>query len=153
MHKDVLHYCETCDVCQKSKHDWLGPKGFLQPLKVPKSPFEVISMDFMTGLPKSNGHDAILVIVDKLTKYGMFIPTPTHVTTDEVASLLFKEVYKHFGLPLQMISNRDPHFLSNFWCVLTGYFDTCLAMSTSHHPQTDSVSKRKQPQSLLLSMS
>jgi hypothetical protein len=46
-------------------------------------------------------------------------------------------VYKHFGLPLQIISDRDPHFLSNFWCALTGYFDTHLAMSTSHHPQTD----------------
>jgi hypothetical protein len=90
MCKDMLHYCNTCDICQKSKHNQLGPKGFLQPLEVPKSPFEVISMDFMTRLPKSNRHDAILVIVDKLTKYGMFIPTTTHVTADEVASLLFK---------------------------------------------------------------
>jgi hypothetical protein len=82
MKRGVIHYCETCDVCQKSKHDRLGPKGYLQPLNIPRLPFEVISMDFVTGLPESQGHDTILVIVDKLTKYGLFIPTSSCMSAD-----------------------------------------------------------------------
>jgi hypothetical protein len=94
-------------------------------------------MDFITGLPESMGFDTILVVVDQLTKYGLFILTTTQVTTDKVAALLHREVYKHFGLPKCIVSDHDPHFISNFWCALANYFDTRLAMSMLHHPQTD----------------
>jgi Integrase zinc binding domain/Integrase core domain len=137
MHKDVISYCEMCNVCKKTKHDQLGPKSYLSPIDVPQLPFEVISMDFVTGLPESGGFNAILVVVDKLTKYGLFIPMTTRVTADKVTALLHREVYKHFSLPKHIVSDCNPCFISNFWHALAHYFNTRLAMSTSHHPQTD----------------
>jgi transposase InsO family protein len=137
MRRDVLAYCGTCDVCQKTKTDRSKAKGFLSPLRVPRQPYEVITMDFITGLPESNGKTAILVVVDKLTKFATFIPTTSDVTAEGTARLLFQRVFKLFGLPTEIVSDRDPRFTSNFWKALASHYDTRLAMSTARHPQTD----------------
>jgi transposase InsO family protein len=137
MRKDVLAYCETCDVCQKTKHNRTKPQGFLTPLRIPQQPYETITMDFITGLPESHGKTAILVVVDKLTKFATFIPTTSDVTAETTARLLFQRVFKSFGLPLEIVSDRDPRFTSNFWKALAKYYKTRLAMSTARHPQTD----------------
>ena len=137
MREDCQEYVRSCDVCQKVKHDRSGPSGHLTPLQIPEAPFETISMDFITGLPLSNGHDAILVIVDKYTKYGLFIPTTSRVTAAETADLVFKNVTILFGLPRDIVSDRDPRFTSVFWKSLAAAYKTRLAMSTSKHPQTD----------------
>jgi transposase InsO family protein len=94
-------------------------------------------MDFITGLPESHGKTAILVVVDKLTKFATFIPTTSDVTAETTARLLFQRVFKSFGLPLEIVSDRDPRFTSNFWKALAKYYKTRLAMSTARHPQTD----------------
>ena len=80
----------------------------MQPLEIPVNPFDHISLDFVTGLPLSRGKDAILVVVDKLTKYAHFIATMTEVTAEESAVLLFKHVIKFFGMPSRIIGDRDP---------------------------------------------
>lgn len=83
-----------------------APLGNLTPIPIPDRLFKVISMDFITELPKTkNGFDSILVIVDKLTKYAMFIPTITEVDEVETAKLFFKHVVSHFSLPRQIITN------------------------------------------------
>ena len=82
--------------------------GFLQPLEIPANPFDDVSLDLITGLPKSLDKDAILVVVDKLTKYAHFIATTAEVTALEVANLLFRCIVKHFSLPSQLIGDRDP---------------------------------------------
>lgn len=137
MGTDIKEYVQTCDVCQKTKHDRSKPPGFLNPLQIPDGPFEVISMDFITGLPPSQGFDAILVIVDKFTKYGFFIPTTSTVTAAQTTDLVFNNVTKIFGLPRDIVSDRDPRFTSHFWKSLASAFQTRLAMSTSKHPQVD----------------
>jgi hypothetical protein len=75
MRQDVIHYVQTCDPCQKTKHNRGAKVGYLHPLHIPEQPFKVISLDFITGLPKLQEFDSILVVVYKLTKYGIFIPT------------------------------------------------------------------------------
>jgi hypothetical protein len=137
MRRDAIAYCYTCDICQKTKIDRTAQKGFLMPLRIPSQPFEVISMDFVTGLPESSGYDALLVVVDKLTKHGSFIPTNTTVTAEETAKLLFRRVFKTYGLPREIVSDRDPRFTSRVWKSLASFFKTKLAMSTAKHPQTD----------------
>jgi hypothetical protein len=110
------------------------------PLPIPDRPFSTISPDFVTGLLSSKGQlplDAILVIVDMFTKYGYFIPCTSTIDTTGTVNLLWHHVVKHMGMPLVIVSDRDPHFLSSFWSSLAHHFDTKLAMSTAAHPQTD----------------
>jgi hypothetical protein len=137
MSSDVKEYVHTCDPCQKIKHNRGAAIGYLQPLEIPRKPFDDISLDLITGLPKSQGKDAVLVVVDKLTKYAQFIATTTEVSALQTAELLFKRVVKYFGLPTRVIGDRDPRWTSATWNSLSRLFDTRLALSTSRHPQTD----------------
>lgn len=108
MSRDILKYVRTCDICQKVKPRRHAPYGLLQPIPIPSQPFEVISMDFIMELPQSGVFNAILVVVDKLTKYAIIIPCTSNVNETETARLLMTNVFKIFGLPRQIISDRDP---------------------------------------------
>jgi hypothetical protein len=99
MHADVINYIKTCDPCQKIKHNCKNATGYLHPLEIPASPFNTISLDFITGLPDSSGKDAILVVVNKLTKFVTFLATKSSITASETATLLYKHLVKLFGLP------------------------------------------------------
>ena len=111
--------------------------GYLQPLAIPGRPFDTISLNFVTSLPFSNGKDAILVLVDKLTKFAHFIATMSDINATDTAILIFKHVVKVFGLPEVIVSDRDLRWISSVWKNLTVIFSSCLALSTSKHPQTD----------------
>ena len=137
MSSDIKEYVSSCDPCQKTKHNRGAAAGYLQPLEIPTKPFEDISLDLITGLPKANGRDAVLVVVDKLTKYAQFIATTNDVNALQTAELLFKHVVKYFRLPTRIIGDRDPRWTSQVWSSLARLFDTKLALSTSKHPQTD----------------
>ena len=115
MNQDIRAYVASCDVCQKIKHTCQGPIGLLQPLPIPNGPFEVITMDFITELPPSKSYDAILVIVDKLTKYGHFIPMQNTSSAKDMAHLVFSQIISHYGLPLQIISDHDRLWTGLFW--------------------------------------
>jgi hypothetical protein len=100
-------------------------------------------MDFIVRLPETlDGHDAILVVVDRLSKMAHFIPTHTKVDADEAAQLFFTHIFRLHGLPSSIVSDRDPKFTSSFWRVLFKLTGTKLAMSTSRHPQTDGQTER-----------
>ena len=137
MSSDIKEYVSSCDPYQRIKHNQGAATGFLQPLENPVRPFEDISLDLITGLPKVNSEDTVLVVVDKLMKYALFIVTMTEVTTLQTAELLLKHVVKYFGLPPRIIGDRDPRWTSLVWNSIAWLFDTKLALSTSKHPQTD----------------
>jgi len=111
MHLDVQQFVRTCDSCQRNKHLTVKPAGLLQPLQIPDRRWECVTMDLITQLPKTGrGHDAIMVFVDKLSKYVRFAPTHTHVTSTGAAFLFLDKVVSLFGLPKKLVTDRDPKF-------------------------------------------
>lgn len=140
--RDVKDYVTACTVCQQAKPEHTRMPGLLQPLPIPAQAWDIISLDFIEGLPKSGRFDTILVIIDKFTKYGHFIPLSHPYTAMSVAQVFVDQIYKLHGLPKIIISDRDKVFTSIFWQQLFKLTDTTLNMSSSYHPQTDGQTER-----------
>ena len=94
-------------------------------------------MDFIIGLPKSEGFGSIIVVVDRFFKYATFIATPTDCTTEETTRLFLKHVVKYWGLPKYIISDCDLRFTGKFETELFKLMGSELHFSASFHPPTD----------------
>jgi hypothetical protein len=126
----------TCQQMKVNTHPTVPP---LSPIKsTTMRPFAVVTTDFITDLPKSEGFDSIMVVVDQNTMKGViFIPTNKTVSAAEAACLYYKKVYTQFSLLDKIISDRDPRFTSNLFQELGKLLGVKLVMSTAYHPQTD----------------
>lgn len=102
--EDVTMLVRQCATCQRSKYDSAAYPGLLQPLQIPFVAWGSISMDFIDGLPRSKGKTTILVVVDRLTKYGHFLSISHPYTATSVAQLYLDQVYKLHGMPENIIS-------------------------------------------------
>ncbi|MCO5606968.1 hypothetical protein L7F22_061159 [Adiantum nelumboides] len=142
MKGDIQDYVSKCVVCQKTKYDRGKQPGLLQPLPIPDSPWESISMDFIFGLPKSiHGNTGIWTIVDRFSKQAHFIPVKKTIKVHQMATLFISQVFKYHGLPTSIVSDRDPRMTSNFWKGLFENLGTRLNFSSAYHPQTDGQSE------------
>ncbi|XP_061344583.1 uncharacterized protein LOC133290508 [Gastrolobium bilobum] len=135
--RDVKEFVSKCGVCQQVKYEASKPGGLLQPLPIPEGIFEDLTMDFIVGLPPSNGYTTILVIVDRLSKFAYFSKLPRSFTAAVVAKLFCELVVHVHGFPRSIGSNRDPIFVSQFWSQLFKLSGTTLHTSTAYHPQSD----------------
>src|SRR5262245_20372142 len=100
--------------------------------------WEHISMDFVVGLPKSRRrHDAIWVIVDRLTKSAHFLPMSTTDSLETLSRLYVSEIVRLHGVPVSIVSDRDPRFTARLWRGLQTQMGTALHLSTAFHPQSD----------------
>ena len=100
-------------------------------------------MDFVVGLPRTaRNHNAIWVVVDRLTKFARFIPTKSTVMAAELAHVFIEELFKLYGLPSDIVSDRDPRFTGHFWRAVFSKLETTLSMSLSNHPQSDGQTER-----------
>jgi transposase InsO family protein len=142
MKADVVQFVSTCLTCQQAKSDRAKLPGKLQPLPVPDSAWQIISMDFVEGLPSSGHANCILVVVDSFTKYAHFIPLHHPYTTASVAKLFLNNVYKYHGMPSSIVSDRDRVFNSKLWRELFSLAGVQLQMSSSYHPQYDGQTER-----------
>jgi hypothetical protein len=98
------------------KVEHMHPAGLLQPLQVPEWKWETIIMDFITNFPKTiKKHDAIMVLVDKLSKTSHFIPIKSTFKAIDVANIFMKEIFRLHGFPKTIILDRDAKFTLSFW--------------------------------------
>ena len=142
MGEDVQAYVKSCLVCQMDKTEMKNAAGLLQPLPIPKRPWESISMDFITKFPKVCDFKSIFVVVDRLSKYVVFIPAPDACPVEEATKLFFSNVVKHFGSPRDIVSDQDARFIGRFWVELFKLLGSELKFSTTNHPQTDGQTER-----------
>ena len=134
---DLKRYIANCVTCARAKSRRHKPYGLLQPLPVPFKPWDSISMDFITDLPKSNGFDSILVFKCRLTKQCHFIPTVKTLKTEDFVKLFIDNVYRLHGLPRDIVSDRGSLFVSIFWKGVCDQLTINGKLSTSFHPETD----------------
>ena len=137
MQKQVKKFVVACQICQQMKYEALSPAGLLQSLTIPEQVWTEVSMDFITGLPRTKGLDSIMVVVDRVNKYAHFVALGHPFTAKDVAKLFLKEIVRLHGFPKVIISDRDQIFLSHFWSELFLKAGTKLKYSTAYHPQTD----------------
>ncbi|PRP76895.1 retrotransposon nucleocapsid protein [Planoprotostelium fungivorum] len=140
--KDVNRYIESCATCHRTKVSRRKPPGFLQPLPTPSERWASVTMDFIVGLPRSEGFDTILTVVDRFTKMAHFIPTVNTITAQGTAKLYIREIFRHHGIPKQIITDRGPQFASIFWNSFLSGIGSKPSLSTAYHPETDGQSER-----------
>ena len=99
-------------------------------------------MDFIEGLPKSQGSSVIMVVVDRLTKFAHFVPVKHPYTASAIVQLFLDNIVKLHGLPQSIVSDWDTIFVSAFWRELFKLYKVNLLMSTTYHPQTDGQTER-----------
>ena len=128
-------------MCQRNKHENTASPGLLQPLPIPSAPFIDINMDFIEGLPKSEGKEVILVVMDHFSKYAHYMALSHPYSAPGVAKTFMHNVYKLHGLSASITSDRDPVFLSRFWKELFTSQGVNLNYSSTYHPQTDGRTK------------
>jgi hypothetical protein len=142
MKTHIREFVRTCLTCQQAKPERVKYPGLLQPLPTPDGAWQMVTMDFIEGLPTSGNANSIMVVVDKFTRYAHFIPLRHPFTAAKVAAAYVDHVWKLHGLPAVMISDRDPIFTSKFWTELFGKVGTELRLSSAYHPETDGQSER-----------
>lgn len=135
--KTVQTFVASCTICQQAKPDRARYPGLLQPLPIPSPAWQIITMDFIEGLPRSGKMNCILVIVDKFSKCNHFLGLSHPFTAVTVAKLFFSEIYRLHGLPATIVSDCDKVFTSAFWHQLFKFAGVSLNMSSAYHPQTD----------------
>ncbi|GJT98469.1 putative reverse transcriptase domain-containing protein [Tanacetum coccineum] len=143
MKRDIATYVSKCLTCSKVKVEHQRPSGLLQQTEIPEWKWDMITMDFITKLPRSkSGHDTIWVIVDKLTKSAHFLAIKEDYSTEKLAKIYVDEIVVRHGVPVLIISDRDGRFTLRCWQTVQKALGTRLDMSTAYHSQMDGQSER-----------
>jgi len=138
----VKDYCKSCTTCARSKAPRHRPYGKLRQLPIPEKPWNSISMDFIEQLPSSEDFTAILVIVDRLSKQSIFIPTHDTITSMQLAQLFVLHVFSKHGVPSHVTSDRGTEFVSHFFRSLGKALDMRLHFTSGYHPEGDGQTER-----------
>ncbi|KAK3545820.1 hypothetical protein QTP70_015261, partial [Hemibagrus guttatus] len=140
---DVRRYVQGCEGCAMSKDPRHLPAGKLLPLPVPSRPWSHLGVDFVTDLPTSREHTCILVVVDRFSKSCRLLPLRGPPTALETAELLLNHVFRYFGIPEDIVSDRGPQFISRVWRAFLTCLGVAVSLSSGYHPQTNGQTERK----------
>ncbi|XP_023806908.1 uncharacterized protein LOC105356774 isoform X2 [Oryzias latipes] len=142
MRKDITEYVSACTECAQVKASTSPLAGLLQPLSVPGRPWSHISLDFVTGLPPSDGKTVILTVVDRFSKMVHFIALPKLPTAKETAEALLNHVFRIHGIPRDIVSDRGPQFTAKFWAEFCRLLGVSVSLSSGFHPESNGQSER-----------
>jgi hypothetical protein len=143
LRESVQEYVQTCASCQRNKASTKRPFGLLNPIPIPDTRWHTVTLDFIMDLPVSaSGNDAILVLVDKLTKYVHLVPTRKICTAEDMSRLFLAHIFQYHGVPKVLISDRDPRFTSALWKAFCHHLGIEPRFSTAFHPETDGQTER-----------
>ena len=143
MKRHVGDFVRRCLTCQQVKAEHQKPAGLLQPLEVVEWKWKHVTMDFVTHFPRTpQRHDAVWVIVDRLKKSAHFLAVRMTFSLERFCRLYIREIVWLHGVPVSIVSDRDPRFTEHFWKSFQKAMGTRLTMSTAFHPQTDGQSER-----------
>ncbi|KAJ8507721.1 hypothetical protein ONZ45_g9939 [Pleurotus djamor] len=138
----VIDYCKSCVTCMHAKPQCHKPYGLLRQLPVPSRPWDSISMDFIEKLPPSLGFDSILVVVDRLSKQGVFIPCHNTITSEGLAKLFVMHIFSKHGVPQHVTSDRGSEFVLRFFQSLGKALKIELHFTSGYHPEGDGQTER-----------
>ncbi len=142
MSRDTATFVNNCTACSTSKPSRHLPAGLLQPLPVPQRPWSHIAIDFVTDLPNSSGNTTILTVVDRFSKSCRLIPLPKLPSALETAETLCNYVFRFYGLPEDIVSDRGPQFTSRVWSAFFRLLNINVSLTSGYHPQSNGQTKR-----------
>jgi len=140
--KEIGRYVEGCNACQRYKNRSETLAGKLMPNAIPEKPWSHILADFITKLPLAQGYDAILVVCDRFSKMAHFIATMEKTSAEGLAKLFWDHIWKLYGLPESIISDRGVQFAAGMMKELNNLLEIQTKLSTAYHPQTDGQTER-----------
>ena len=111
-------------------------------MEIPQGLWQEISIDIIGPLPKSNGMDTIVIIVNQFMKMICLKATTTNVSSEEIAKIYRDDIWKLHGVPRRILSNRGPQFASKFMEEFIRVLGTKRQLSTAYYPQTDGQTER-----------
>jgi len=129
-------YIRSYNVCGRNKARHHKLYGLLKQLPIPPRPWESISMNFIEQLPPSGGYTDILLVVDRLTKQALFIPTIRSLDATMLAELFIKHIFSKHGVPSYITSNRGTEFVSKFFRSLANALDMRLHFTSGYQRLT-----------------
>ncbi|KAL0185426.1 hypothetical protein M9458_021123, partial [Cirrhinus mrigala] len=141
LRSDTVNYIRNCETCCITKPSKQLPAGLLQPLPIPQRPWSHISIDFVTDLPPSAGHTTILTVIDRFSKSCRLIPLPKLPTALETAETLCNYVFRFYGLPDDIVSDRGPQFTSCLWSAFK-CLNVNISLTSGYHPESNGQSER-----------
>ena len=143
MYESIRKYVASCHVCQRSKASREAYQGLLRPLPIPERRWEDISVDFIVKLLETRlgKNTNLIVVVDRLGKLAHVIPY-SDISVPTTAKLFVQHVWKHYGLPTSIISDRGSQFISTFWGQICKRLGIRTDLSTAFHPETDRQTER-----------
>lgn len=141
MSSDIRRFVRNCFAC-RSSNAWRDRRqGLLKPLPVPERMWREISMDFVTGLPRSNGCTNLLVFTDRLSK-GVMLEPCSEMDAATLARIFVRHFVRQHGIPSAITSDRGSQFVSEFWGCVCQLLKITRRLSTAYHPETDGSTER-----------
>ncbi|KAK3566460.1 hypothetical protein QTP86_033941, partial [Hemibagrus guttatus] len=128
--------------CAQARTSHQLPEGLLEPLLIPQRPWSHLSVDFLMDLPDSGGYTTVLVVVDRFSKGCKLIPLKGLPSAMQTAKALFLHVFRNFGLPEDIVSDRGSQFTSRVWGALCARLGIGVSLSSGYHPQSNGQAER-----------
>uniref|UniRef100_A0A3B1KK37 Gypsy retrotransposon integrase-like protein 1 n=1 Tax=Astyanax mexicanus TaxID=7994 RepID=A0A3B1KK37_ASTMX len=142
MEPEIHAFIQSCSLCARIKSPRSLPAGKLEPLPIPLRPWSHLSIDFLTDLPPSQTFTTILVVIDRFSKACKLVPFTTIPTAFQTAEALFTHVFRNFGIPEDIVSDRGPQFTSSVWKAFMDKLGITVSLTSGHHPEANGQVER-----------